>query len=138
MKFNNNQFGELEIELKHIINFPDGVLGFENCKDFVLVEVEDSLPFKWLVSIQDSELSFPLIEPSELIDTYDVPGADKAVDQVLLIAILKEPFENSSVNLRSPIVINNSRCMGKQVILENESLPFEMPFHSNRSSINKE
>ncbi|MFN3782156.1 MAG: flagellar assembly protein FliW, partial [Candidatus Kapaibacteriota bacterium] len=48
------QFGELEIEPQHIFYFENGILGFEDLHEFVLIADEETLPFKWLISIEKS------------------------------------------------------------------------------------
>ncbi len=127
MKFTNQQFGELEFEEKHILHFPQGIIGFEYCKKFILVSDEESEPFHWLVSVDDEAVSFPLLEPSKLLPFYveKIERGDNVT--ILLIATLRENVEDSTVNLRSPIVIDNNTQTGEQIIVEDESLSMRYP-----------
>ena len=59
MKWKNRQFGELEFDDEHVLTFPQGIIGFEDYRRFILINDEDSQPFRWLVSIEDEDLSFP-------------------------------------------------------------------------------
>lgn len=120
MKRHNRQFGELEYEADHVYRFPEGVIGFEHLRDFLIIDDEDSQPFRWLVSLEDADLCFPLIHPSLVVGPYDVPVSYDAT--VFLVAILNEHPEQSTVNLRAPIVINTAERTGRQVILDNDTL----------------
>ena len=45
-KISTVQFGEVTVEKKHIFNFPNGILGFEDLREFVLISEEETVPFK--------------------------------------------------------------------------------------------
>lgn len=126
MKWNNIQFGELEFEEKHVLNFPYGLIGFEENKKFLVVNDEESEPFRWLVSLDDPELSFPLIDVSsnpEISKKY----FPKENVTLFAVASIKEQLDESTVNMRSPIVIDNSDRKGKQVVLEDDLLMVRTP-----------
>ena len=126
MKWNNVQFGEFEYSPEHILQFNDGLIGFEEYKKFILIDDEDSEPFVWLVSLENPELSFPLIDPSNVLanNSYEVDANGKTV---LAIVSLRKTLEQSTVNLRSPIVIENETQAGKQIVLENPAYQFQQP-----------
>ena len=42
MKWRNIQIGEFEYDSKHIITFPEGLLGFEDLHKFILINDEQS------------------------------------------------------------------------------------------------
>lgn len=126
MKWNNRQFGELEFDDAHVVTFPSGIIGFEGNTKFVIVNDEDSEPFRWLVSVEDPELSFPLIDLSM---TKIIQGKYFQQENVTLFAVasIKERIDDSTVNLKSPIVIDNTNRNGKQVVLEDDSLNVRTP-----------
>ena len=126
MKFTNRQFGELEVEEQHVLHFPEGIIGFEEYRKFLIVHDEDSEPFRWLVSLEDAELSFPLLDPTLLIPDYDKRLRAAGETSIFVIATLNENVEESTLNLRSPIVIDETRT-GRQIVLEDESLQLQFP-----------
>lgn len=126
MKFNNRQFGELEVEEQHVLHFPEGIIGFEECRKFLIVHDEDSEPFRWLVSLEDAELSFPLLDPTLLMPDYDKRLGATGETSIFVIATLNENVEESTLNLRSPIVIDETRT-GRQLVLEDDSLQLQFP-----------
>jgi len=127
MKWKNRQFGELEFDDEHVLTFPDGMIGFEDCRRFVLINDEDSQPFRWLVSIEDEEISFPLLNPNIYIPGYNAGNRQKDDATILVVASLSREIEKSTVNLRSPVIIMNKSKTGKQVILEEEAYALKHP-----------
>jgi len=127
MKFTNRQFGELEFEDNHVVMFPEGLIGFERCRKFLIVDDETTEPFRWLVSVEDGGLSFPLLDPALLLPGYATDTADGAGKTVFVVATLRAAGGNSTVNLRSPIVIDNGARTARQVILDDEGLPLQFP-----------
>jgi flagellar assembly factor FliW len=123
MKWNNVQFGEFEYSLEHVLVFPDGLIGFEEYQKYILINDEDTQPFVWLVSLEDESLSFPLIDPRTILSAYVVEPEQKDAT-ILAVASLQKDVEESTVNLRSPIIIGNTSKKGKQIILDNGAYPF--------------
>ncbi|HOV98949.1 MAG TPA: flagellar assembly protein FliW [Bacteroidota bacterium] len=137
MKWNNIQFGEFEYEKEHVLHFPEGLFGFEDLHKFILINDEQSEPFLWLVSLEDEQVSFPVLEPHALVPTYSLGTEDKGDTSLLVIVVLKNPLEESTVNMRSPIVIKNATQEGKQIVLENEEYPFYYPLFQQSTESTK-
>ena len=118
LTINTIHFGELEIEANHIYNFPEGLLGFEDLNSFVLISEEETEPFKWLISIDNPDIGFPLISPY-FIDKDYKPGRDidLDVDVPMCVVTLGDENKNMTVNLKAPIIFNVKELIGKQVIL---------------------
>ena len=127
MKFTNRQFGELEFEDDHVVTFPAGLIGFEKHRKFLIVDDVDSEPFRWLVSLEDGDLSFPLLDPGILLPAYAVDAATGGGKTVFVVASLRPDVSGSTVNLRSPVVIDNATRTARQVILDDEGLPLQFP-----------
>lgn len=113
-----------------IIRFPNGIPGFENHKEFVIVQVPEYVPFEWLVSTNPLGLRFAIINPMVFKPDYapnilkeqllDL-GLEKP-EEVLLYTIvtIRENPEESTANLIGPIVINKAKHIGKQIIIEDD------------------
>lgn len=130
MKWNNVQFGPMEYDEKHVLLFPEGVIGFEENRRFLIVHDEDSEPFRWLVSLDDEELSFPLVELSN--SKTEFFGKYFSQDNVTLFAVvsIKPEIDDSTINLKSPIVIDTINGSGRQVVLEDDQLNVRTPLVS--------
>lgn len=137
MKFSSLHFGELEYEQDYILNFPSGLIGFEGNKKFIIVNDEDAQPFRWLVSLEDDSLSFSLLDPDLLVDGYS--GKVKTSDDttIFVVASLNEDAKKSTVNLRSPILIDNQTRICRQVIMDDESYSLQYPLLLSEQPVDK-
>jgi flagellar assembly factor FliW len=111
-----------------VVHMPNGMLGFEEMKDYVLATNPDEQPFAWLKVQDNPALAFVVIDPFVAMPDYqpDIPQADveflklKQPDDALLLGIVTIHDENrATVNLKGPIVINRHTHVGKQVIIAN-------------------
>lgn len=133
MKFTNRQFGELECEEKSLLELPEGIIGFGEFKKYVIINDEDTQPFRWLVSVEDPDLSFPMIDPDVVAQGYRSEFIRQSDTSVFLIVALKDPLKSSTINLRSPLVIDNASRQGRQVILQDDSLSMQYPLFARMS-----
>ena len=122
MKFFSRQFGELDCPGDHCIVFPNGLIGFEEFTEYIIVDDEDAEPFRWLVSTQNSELCFPMISPAEILEEYQPVLPITGNDPIELFAIvcLRPTLGETTANLKSPIVINSKTRAAQQVVLTDD------------------
>ena len=66
MKLNTARFGEIEIEENRIFNFVMPIIGFDMLHKFIILDPNKDTLFKWLQSIEDPALAFPIISVSAL------------------------------------------------------------------------
>lgn len=129
MNIDTKYLGEVEISEEQIIIFPNGLLGFEGSREFVLLDVPDNPTFKFLQDIKNSYISFLLINPWDFFKSYDVELPDEELMKIDIdpkgennmaiynVITLGKEFKNSTGNLLAPIVINISNKFGRQFIL---------------------
>jgi flagellar assembly factor FliW len=113
---------------RHLVRMPNGMLGFEEIKDYVLTSNPEEHPFAWLQVQDNSALAFVVIDPFVALPDYqpDIPQADveflnlKQADDALLVAIVTiHDNQHATVNLKGPIVLNRHTHVAKQVIIAN-------------------
>lgn len=114
-------FGEMEVEDSHVFHFNDGLLGFEDLKEFVLVSEEESEPFKWLISMSNPDIGFPLLNPW-LLDLNYNPGrsVDLEKEVVFSVITLANADNEMTANLKAPVIIDTSSNEGRQIILPSD------------------
>ena len=106
MLLKTKHFGEINIDEKKIINFEDGIPGFENEKRFiVLYEGDDKSPFRWMQSIDNPDLAFAMVDPIMIVPDYDGEIPKEAVEKleiekpedimVLSIVVVREEVEKN-------------------------------------------
>lgn len=120
--------GEIEINEKQILEFPEGLPGFEHLRQFALMDAQQP-PFYWLQSMEVTEIAFALINPRIFRPSYD-PGVSQAEmdalgvenpEDLLVFAIVTIP-ENQrdmTANLQGPLLINRKTRQGRQFISAN-------------------
>lgn len=124
------RFGTLEADEELVLTFPDGLIGFDRCKRFLVVRPDDQSPFRWLQSLDEPSVAFPIVEPAYFRNDYAPTIADtdarylqlEADTPTLLFAIVTVPRQNPrgmTANLLGPLVVNALTRQGKQVIVQN-------------------
>jgi len=119
---------ELKLQSKDsIIHFDEGLIGFSECKDFVLMENEALAPFRLLQSVEMPDVGFLVLEPTMLVSNYydrvpnrdweavSVNGATKPL--AFVIVVIGSTPETSTGNFQAPLLVNYDKMIGKQVIL---------------------
>ncbi len=120
MKIKTIQFGEIEIEESKIIKFPGGIIGFENLKNYILLNSGNPL-FLWLISVDSPENVFPLFGTKVLMGDY--PAFDR--HESFGIVKLNSDALKTTVNLKAPIYLNLEENKGFQKILDDEKYPID-------------
>ena len=124
------RFGDIDLEEGRLIRFPEGMIGFPNDKDFVLLEHKPGSPFMWLQSTETPELAFVVMNPHLVKNDYleDLQPQDRDMvagdsDQPpLVFAVVTFPAgdpRKMTINLLGPVIIDVQGKTGKQVILAN-------------------
>src|SRR4051812_31196092 len=72
MTIHTSRFGVISITVDDIINFPEGLLGFNEFHRFVLLDDPSDEIFAWLQSCEDPGIAFPLLEPELFAPSYKV------------------------------------------------------------------
>lgn len=131
MIIKTKEFGEIEIQDNDVIEFKHPIYGFnELVKYVVLTDDELGSQIIWLQSVEDANVCFVLFNMSETDESYQpVVGEDikalldvKEDNEMLFcsIAVIREDYKESTINLKSPIIINSTNKLGAQVILDDD------------------
>jgi len=110
--------------------FPEGIIGFEDHKDYKIVNEKSKEPFFWLQSEDDPEINFIIIDPLEFKQDYKpvLAEPDKLalevsdIDECLCYVIVCVPqgSDQISANLLAPLVINKQKNICRQVVLQEQ------------------
>ena len=131
MKVETRDFGVIEIDEKDVISFVSPIYGFDQYRKFVIInDISIGTDIMWLQSIDNKDICFVVVSPFVVIEDYN---PTISVDQVSMlepesdeelsyatIAVIPKKLEDATVNLKSPIVINNKNKKAMQIILEDE------------------
>lgn len=127
MNIQTKYHGEIEIQQEDVLTFPQGIPAFEDEKKFVILTLQEGTPISILQSVKTPTLAFVLGDVFSIFPDYDIELTQNAIEilsiddaknaLVYCIVTVKEPFVQSTANLKAPVVINTAEKIGKQVVL---------------------
>lgn len=138
-KIITTRFGEIEIDESQAIHFPEGLPGFFEYRDYVIMEHKPGSPFIWLQSMTSPDLAFVMTNPFLIKKDYleDLADEEEAVlitkgedkDRLIfaIVTIPKGDAKETTVNLLGPIVIDRRTKTARQVILANSGYSHRHP-----------
>jgi flagellar assembly factor FliW len=138
MVIHTSRFGAISITSEDVIQFPEGLLGFNELRGFVLLDDPSDEIFAWLQSCEDPGIAFPLLEPELFAAGYRVQLAKHDLEVLQLasdgsgmrsfavITIPQDPTQMTA-NLKAPIVINVAKRIARQCVLQDNSLAIREP-----------
>ncbi len=126
-------FGTIDIEEEKIIEFPMGIIGFENLRKFALIydsEREERSKISWLQSMEEPLMVLPVINPIDIVEEYSPiiedeltkSIGDPADADIVIFVTMSIPSDltKMTANLKAPIIINTVNRKAMQVIAENQ------------------
>lgn len=132
------KFGKIEVDKKTIFNFVAPIIGFNGLKKYTIIDYKPDSPFKWLQSVEDMELAFPIISVAALNLDYTIDIPDNVVEDleitnansVLVMNITSIPHENpkgTTINLLAPLIFNLDNHKAGQVVLSGSGYDISYP-----------
>ncbi len=127
IKIVTKPFGEIEIDEKQVVDFPDGILGFDFIKKYAIIDSDDEKsPFKWLQAFDEPGLAFVIIRPEDFMSSFvlrvsqndlDAVGIEDKKDAIVFaIVTIPENPSDMTANLQGPVLINPEKHLGRQAI----------------------
>jgi len=127
MKLQTKYHGEIEIKTNDILTFKNGLPGFTDEREFILLPLHENQLFSILQSVQTKEVAFVLTSPFEFFRDYEIQLDSQTLEQleiendkdvsVMVILTVHDPFNQTTANLQAPIVTNIKNHQSKQLIL---------------------
>lgn len=138
MIINTARFGEIEIEESRIFDFVLPVIGFNDVTKFIILEPNQSNLFRWLQSVEDPSLAFPIISVASLDYDYSVDLSDSVInslgitnpESLLVMNITSIPQDNprgTTINLLAPLIFNLDNQKAGQVVLSGSGYDISYP-----------
>ncbi len=140
MKITTKLFKEIEVDEDKLITFPQGIIGFPELKDFLLIhDSESEGGIRWMQSIQEPAFAMPVIDPLIVMPDYNpcieddllTPLGKMTDDNTLVLVTITVPheIENMTVNLKAPIIINGENRIANQIIAEDDRYVVKFPIY---------
>ncbi len=136
MRVQTKFFGEVELDDNKVIEFPNGIIGFEGFKKFaILYDIEDDRETKisWLQSLEEPTLALPVVDPLAVATEYAPmiedellkPLGNPADEDLLFLLVMTVPSDMTKVtaNMKAPVIISTEERKGVQLIVDNADYP---------------
>lgn len=116
---------------ENIFTFPEGILGFEEIKEYCILLNEKVKPFMFMQALNGSDICFVCVEsflvcpefnltiPQKTVKTLELVSPQEAL--ILSLVTVRKKVEDITANLMSPIVVNMRTSKAQQVIVENSN-----------------
>lgn len=123
-----SRFGTIEVDEALVLKFEQPILGFDEHKEFVILDHAENSPFKWLQSASMPDLAFVITNPKLFGIDYEFTVPDDVCqklnieksEEILVVTIVSIPAEDPqkmTANLLGPIIINEKTRQAMQVVL---------------------
>jgi flagellar assembly factor FliW len=122
------RFGEVEYDPENLLHFPEGLIGFEDLRDFIVMPNAKEGPLFWIQSVDDPAVAFVLTDPTNFFPDYGVLpdqnerrklGMGESDECYVLSVVTVQPDRQVTLNLAAPVLFSPGRNRAVQVILEN-------------------
>ncbi len=137
MNLKTTKFGEIQVDKDRVIYFEKGIPGFDAYKSYVLVTPDETSPFMWLQSIEDSDIALTVINPFLIMPSYnpevltydieEIKGDDIKELVVLTVVVVPNDISKMTANFAAPIIINAKVNLAKQVIVQSDEYKVRHP-----------
>jgi flagellar assembly factor FliW len=130
MKIETSRFGEIDIDEESVVTMPEGMLGFSDVNQYVLIQHQQGSPFVWYQSVDEPNLAFLVTDPFSFFPEYQVLLSQEDIDvlgctslgdlSVFVVVVIPENPEHMTANLRGPVVINTDKHVARQIVLTDD------------------
>lgn len=125
-KIIQSRLGEREVDTDKVIVFPRGLIGYEDMREFTLLQIREGAPLLVLQSMEDPGLGLLVADPFSFVPDYTLRisdaeqrmlKAESSSDLAVLVTASIPPGkpEETALNLLGPILINHHARLGLQV-----------------------
>ena len=144
MVIKTSRFGLVEFKIEDVLTFPEGLLGFRDLREFVLLDDPNDDIFAWLQSCELPSVAFPVLEPEIFGHKYNISlnrtdlealklTVGEAPSFFNIITIPDDPTQMTA-NIKAPIVINLKAKFARQCVLQDNHLAIKEPIFTKLQS----
>lgn len=137
MIINTSRFGRVELQDNDVLTFPEGLLGFADLRQFVLLDDPTDEIFAWLQSCESAHIAFPVLEPELFAESYKATLTKSDLEALKLqspekaryfsIVTIPDDPTQMTANLKAPIVVNVAERIARQCVLQDNHLAIREP-----------
>lgn len=132
------KFGDVEVEESRVFDFVMPIIGFNDLTKYIILDPNQDTLFKWLQSVEEPSLAFPIISVAALNYDYSVDLSDnvinaleiKSAESLLVMNITSIPQDNprgTTINLLAPLIFNLDTHKAGQIVLSGSGYDISYP-----------
>ncbi len=139
MELSNTRFGTITYEEQDLIRLPKGMVGMPEMINYLILDFEESTPFKWMQSLDDATMGFLIADPLLFnpdfclaLNEEDFAGLEVDAPEdlaVFVICTFRGKWSETTGNLMGPIIVHAEKRLGCQIIVEDASFSTHEPVH---------
>jgi flagellar assembly factor FliW len=122
----DTRLGRQKVSLDKVITFPRGIIGFEDKREFTLLQLRPDAPFLVLQSMDDPALGLLVADPYSFVPDYRIrvsdaeqkllqAGGGEQIAVLVTVSIPPGRPEETVLSLSGPILVNHEARIGLQV-----------------------
>lgn len=144
MVIKTSRFGLVEFKIEDVLTFPEGLLGFKDLREFILLDDPNDDIFAWLQSCELPSIAFPVLEPEIFSHKYNI-ALNRTDLEALKLTATETPFffniitipddpTQMTANVKAPIIINQNARLARQCVLQDNNLAIKEPIFTKLQS----
>ena len=118
---------------ENIIRFPNGLPGFPNNREFVMVQQPQEKPFAWMQSVSNPKLVFAVVDAYAWVKDFTIEVDDSELQEMgslnpldyAVYFILRIVKKNSRTILQAkpnaPVIVNIHNRQARQIVVSTSS-----------------
>ncbi len=144
MVIKTSRFGLVELKSEDVLTFNEGLLGFKDLRQFVLLDDPNDDIFAWLQSCEVPSVAFPVLEPDLFGHKYTISFNRTDLESLqmkpeqnpIFLNIITIPDDPTmmTANIKAPIVINLEKKVARQCVLQDNNLAIKEPIFTKLQS----
>lgn len=136
MRTLHTRFGEINYNPDKVIHFPEGLIGFEKLRDFIVMPNKNDDVLFCFQSIEEPHIAFLLINPDLFFPDYRVVVSIEAKEKMgigggdpyfVLTTITFHQDESITLNLLAPVIYTPKTDRAVQIVLEKSNYQTKTP-----------
>lgn len=143
MEIETTRFGTLAVTEDQVWTFPQGLVGFEHLKRYVLLDSRKGASLQWLQALEDPSVAFLVCDPRVFLPSIEIrlPDASlsvgtakaRTVEDLLILTLLYVDRAEAKlkVNVQAPLLLDPASRKGVQAVTDASvptvSLPLQKP-----------
>ena len=136
MHIKTTRFGVLDVSATDKIEFPSGLLGLEDCHQWVLLADAGNPALAWLQSLTRADIALAVVSPRRFVPGYKARVSKSEISELKLqdvrdaelLAVVGKNGDDTTLNLKAPLIINLEARLGRQVIVNGDE-PVQYVLH---------